>query len=280
MRTFSFEFFPPKDEIAAVDFGINIGTLLHLSPSFVTVTYGAGGSDRTRTFALVDYLQNKVGLKTVAHYTCVESSREQIKADLALLRDLGIDRFMLLRGDPQKGFDRFQRPRDGFTYASELIAFVRSLYGDEVTIGGGAYPEKHPETTSLEEDLRHLKAKVDAGCDFLITQFFFDNRCYFDFVSRARAAGIGCPIIPGILPITHYHQLARFVGISGSYLPHSFLQELESNKTIPRKIAQIGRDYAIAQCRDLLVSGAPGIHFYTLNKSRATVEIFESLLGA
>lgn len=280
MRTFSFEFFPPKDEIAAVDFGINIGKLLRLSPSFVTVTYGAGGSDCARTFALVDYLQNKVGLKTVAHYTCVESSKEKVKTDLAILRDMGIDRFMLLRGDPQGGADKFQAPQDGFAHASELIAFARTLYGHKVTIGGGAYPEKHPEAVSPEGDLQYLKRKVEAGCDFLITQFFFDNSRYFDFVTRARAAGIECPIIPGILPITHYRQLARFVRISNAHIPDHFLRELESCKSSSERIAQIGRDYAIAQCRDLLVSGAPGIHFYTLNKSRATVEIFESLVGA
>ena len=278
MRTFSFEFFPPKDEIAAVDFGINIGKLLRLSPSFVTVTYGAGGSSRERTFALVDYLHNKVGLKTVAHYSCVDASRQKIEEDLAALDAMGIDRLMLLRGDPQKGAERFERPVDGFSYASELIAFTRERYGDRFAIGGGAYPEKHPEAASPEEDLLFLKRKVDAGCDFLITQFFFDNSRYFDFVARARAAGIDCPIIPGILPVTHYNQLERFVRISGASIPDDFLRELERHKAASDKIAQIGREYATAQCRDLLVGGAPGIHFYTLNKSRATVEIFESFV--
>ena len=280
MRTFSFEFFPPKDEIAAVDFGINIGRLLRLSPSFVTVTYGAGGSSRERTFALVDYLHNKIGLKTVAHYTCMDASRDKIAADLAALHAMGIERLMLLRGDPQKGACRFTAPTDGFAYASELIAFTRTHYGDHFSIGGGAYPEKHPEAVSPEEDLQHLKKKVDAGCDYLITQFFFDNNRYFDFVTRARAVGIACPIIPGILPITHYSQLERFVHISGASIPPTLLHDLEANKTSPPAIARIGRDYAIAQCRDLLIAGVPGIHFYTLNKSRVTVEIFESLLGA
>jgi methylenetetrahydrofolate reductase (NADPH) len=279
MRTFSFEFFPPKDEIAAVDFGINIGRLLRLSPSFVTVTYGAGGSSRERTFALVDYLHNKIGLNTVAHYTCVDASREKIIADLAALRAMGINRLMLLRGDPQKGVDSFRAPTDGFPNASELIAFTRSLYGNEFSIGGGAYPEKHPEALSREEDVLNLQKKVDAGCDFLITQFFFDNHRFFDFITRARSAGITCPIIPGILPITHYSQLERFVRISGATIPQALLHNLEANKTSPHKIAQIGSDYAITQCRDLLMAGVPGIHFYTLNKSRATIEIFESLMS-
>jgi methylenetetrahydrofolate reductase (NADPH) len=187
---------------------------------------------------------------------------------------------MLLRGDPQKGANRFETPPNGFSYASELIAFTRELFGDQFSIGGGAYPEKHPDAASLEEDVMNLKKKVDAGCDYLITQFFFDNNRYFDFVVRAQATGITCPIIPGILPITHYNQLDRFVHISGAHIPQTFLHELEANKTSPQKITQIGRDYAIAQCRDLLMRGVPGIHFYTLNKSRVTVEIFESLLGA
>ena len=280
MRTFSFEFFPPKDEISAIDFGINIGRLLRLSPSFVTVTCGAGGSNSDRPFALVDYLQNKIGLKTVAHYTCVEASRTKIASDLAALHAIGIEHLMLLRGDPQKESGRFKTPIDGFTYASELITFTRSLYGNAFSIGAGAYPEKHPEAPSPEEDLLHLKRKVDAGCDFLITQFFFDNSRYFDFVARAKRAGINCPIIPGILPITHYSQLERFIRISGASVPKLFLRQLEVNKTFPQKIAQIGRDHAIAQCRDLILAGAPGIHFFTLNKSRATVEIFECLLGA
>ena len=279
MRSFSFEFFPPKDEIAAVDFGINIGRLLRLSPSFVTVTYGAGGSDRDRTFALVDYLQNKVGLKTMAHYTCIEAPKEKIKADLLALYGMGIRQFMLLRGDPQKGSERFVTPEGGFAHASDLVTFARELLGPEVLIGGGCYPEKHPEALSMEEDLAHLKEKVAAGCNFLITQFFFDNARYFDFVARARAAGISCPIIPGILPISQYSQLARFVRISGAHIPDSLQKELDAHKDQPEQIAQIGREYAVAQCRELLMMGAPGIHFYTLNKSRSTVEIFESLLG-
>ena len=280
MRTFSFEFFPPVDEIGAVDLGINIGRLIRLAPSFVAVTYGAGGSSRERTFALVNYLQNKVGLKTVAHYSCAEASREKITSDLTTLHAMGIDRLMLLRGDPPKGEQRFVTPAGGFSHASELITFTRALYGNAFTIGAGAYPEKHPEALSAETDLYYLKKKVEAGCDFLITQFFFDNNRYYEFVTRARAAGIHCPLIPGILPITHYGQLERFVRISGASIPPHFLAELTDHKDSPDKIAKIGRDYAIAQCRDLLISGAPGIHFYTLNKSRATVEIFECLLGA
>jgi methylenetetrahydrofolate reductase (NADPH) len=275
-RTYSFEFFPPKDEIAAVDFGFNVGQLLRLSPSFVTVTYGAGGSTQERTFALVDYLQNKIGLTTMAHYTCVNASRSKVEADLKRLLELKIENFMLLRGDPPKGEGAFVPHSDGFSYASELIAFAKERF--DISIGGAAYVEKHPEAVSLDADMASLKKKVDAGADFLLTQLFFSNDLYLDFVKRARANGINCRIIPGIIPITSFGQIKRFGEMSGSFIPQELVAQMEANKENPEKIYQIGMDFAIKQCRDLLVMGAPGIHFYTLNKSRATVEIFETLM--
>ncbi|NLA15751.1 MAG: methylenetetrahydrofolate reductase [NAD(P)H] [Bacteroidales bacterium] len=277
-KTFSFEFFPPRDQIAAVDLGINIGQLLRLGPAFVSVTYGAGGSTQSRTFELVDYLKNRVGLNTVAHYTCVGSDKKKTLDDLRMLRSRGLQNFMLLRGDPQAGSEKGFIPcKDGFSNATELIAFARE-HIEDCCIGGGAYPEVHPESPDAETDLKNLKKKVDAGCDFLVTQFFFDNRRYFDFVARARKEGITCRIIPGIIPLTKYDQLERFVKLSRATVPPVFLEQLETNKTNPDAIYNIGMDFAIRQCRDLLMLGAPGIHFYTLNKSRATVEIYQTLM--
>jgi methylenetetrahydrofolate reductase (NADPH) len=275
-RTYSFEFFPPKDEISAVDFGFNVGQLVKLNPSFVTVTYGAGGSTQERTFALVDYLQNKIGLTTMAHYTCVNSSRSKIEDDIKKLKELGIDNAMLLRGDPPKGQGTFVPHPDGFSYASELIAFARANF--DICIGSAAYPEKHPEADSINNDIINLRKKVDAGADFLVTQLFFNNNQYFEFVTKAKAEGINCRIIPGIIPITAYQQIKRFTNMSGGSLPMALRDMMESYKDNPSKVYQIGMDYAIQQCRDLLIMGSPGIHFYTLNKSRATVEIFETLL--
>lgn len=275
-RTYSFEFFPPKDEISAVDFGINIGKLLKLSPSFVTVTYGAGGSTQERTFALVDYLQKKIGLTTMAHYTCVNASRAKVEADLAYLKGLGIDNLMLLRGDPPKGEGKFVPHPEGFAYASELIAFGKNK--QDICVGGGAYIEKHPEASDLSTDLKNLKTKVESGADFLVTQLFFDNNLYLNFVKQARQIGINCRIIPGIIPITHYNQIKRFTQMSGASIPQEILNQMNTYQDNPDKVYQIGMDYAIQQCRDLLVMGAPGLHFYTLNKSRATVEIFETLM--
>ncbi len=274
-RTFSFEFFPPKDEISAVDFGINVGQLMRLSPSFVTVTYGAGGSTQDRTFNLVDYLQNKIGLTTVAHYTCVNATREKVERDLQYLGSVNIENLMLLRGDPPTGDTKFIPPSDGFRYASELISYVDENF--DFCKAGACYIEKHPESFSIDEDIANLKIKVSSGLDFLITQLFFDNKHYFNFVKKVRKAGITCRIIPGIIPITSYKQIERFTKMSGTKIPAELLDNLESYKDNAIKTYQAGIDYTIRQCKELLAGGAPGIHFYTLNKSRAAVEIFESL---
>jgi methylenetetrahydrofolate reductase (NADPH) len=275
-RTYSFEFFPPKDEISAVDFGINVGQLLKLNPSFVSVTYGAGGSTQERTFALVDLLQNKTGLNTMAHYTCINAPRAKVESDLTYLKGIGIDNFMLLRGDPPKGEEVFVAHAEGFAHASELISFAKSKL--DICACGAAYVEKHPEALTLEKDLEHLKHKVDAGADFLITQLFFENDKYFSFVKSAQRMGIKKRIIPGIIPITAYSQIKRFGQMSGSSIPEEIIDKMNTYKDNPGKIYQVGMDFAIQQCRDLLVMGAPGLHFYTLNKSRATIEIFETLV--
>ncbi len=274
-RTFSFEFFPPKDEISAVDFGINVGQLMRLSPSFVTVTYGAGGSTQGRTFNLVDYLQNKIGLTTVAHYTCVGADRDKITEDLKYLQSINIQNLMLLRGDPPKENTKFEPVKGGFKHASELISFVEDEF--DFCKAGACYFEKHPEAHSFEEDLANLKLKVASGADFLISQLFFDNKYYFNFIDRAREVGIQSRIIPGIIPITSFKQIERFTKMSGTQIPQELTVRLEEHKDNPAKTYQIGIDYTIKQCQELLAGGAPGIHFYTLNKSRAAVEIFESL---
>lgn len=276
-RTFSFEFFPPRDEISAVDFGINVGQLMKLDPSFVTVTYGAGGSTQERTFALVDYLQNKIGLTCMAHYTCVNATRERVEEDLNHLVDIGIENLMLLRGDPPDGQKVFIPPENGFQHASELISYASEKFS--FCHAGACYVDKHPEATSLEEDISHLKKKVDAGSDFLITQLFFENKNYFRFIELVRQAGIYCRIIPGIIPITSFKQIERFTRMSGAEIPEELVQKLESNKDDPETTYRIGMEYSIRQCRELLSNDAPGLHFYTLNKSRAAVEIFETLSG-
>lgn len=274
-RTYSFEFFPPKDYATAVKFGINAGQLMKLDPSFVTVTYGAGGNTQENTFNLVDLFKNDLGFVSMAHYTCVNATKEKIAYDMRTLQDMGIENVMLLRGDPPKGETKFPENTDGFNYGSDLIRFVRDNY--DFCIGAGAYPEKHVEATSVEEDLINLRIKVDAGADFLITQMFFDNKYYWDFVNKAEQKGISQRIIPGIIPITNFKNIKKFAKITGAKIPDSIAKKMEPYQNKPNEIYKIGLELAIEQATDLLENGAPGLHFYTLNKSRAAIDLYESL---
>ncbi len=273
--TFSFEFFPPKSFSSILELGINIGQLMKLSPSFISVTYGAGGTTQDASFDLIDYIQNKIGLSTAAHYTCVNATKEKVVRDMNYLESKNIENLILLRGDPPKGATHFNEHAGDFAHASDLISFVSEL--GNFDIGAAAYPETHPESVSPEEDIRYLKLKVEQGVDFLITQLFFDNQYYYDFVKRARQAGIDIPIIPGIMPATNFKQVKRFTEMIGASIPAGLIAALESHQGQPQKTYDIGVEYAIKQCRELLEFGVPGLHFYTLNKSRATVDIFSEI---
>jgi methylenetetrahydrofolate reductase (NADPH) len=274
-KTFSFEFFPPKSYGAAIEFGINVGKLIGLSPSFVSVTYGAGGSTHTTSFELCDFLQNKIGLTCMAHYTCVNTSREKIEKDLDYLYDRNIRNLMLLRGDPPKDDIAYFTKKSEFRYASDLVkvAFEQNRF----CIGVAGYPEKHIESKDADSDIRNLVNKVNNGADFIVTQMFFDNRYYFDFVERARKAGITMRIIPGIIPITNFSQIKKFSQMCGATIPAEISELMEPCQENSKKSYQLGVDLAIKQCEYLLKNGAPGIHFYTLNKSQAAWDIFASL---
>ncbi|MFO8002257.1 MAG: methylenetetrahydrofolate reductase [NAD(P)H] [Marinilabilia sp.] len=274
-RTFSFEFFPPKDYTSAIKFGINAGQLMKLSPSFVSVTYGAGGSTQGNTFDLVNLVQNELGFTSMAHYTCVNATKEKIAYDMRVLQDMGVENVMLLRGDKPKGEDLLDPNPDGFNYASDLAAFVKENY--DFCVGGGAYPEKHIEAGTLEEDLENLKKKVDAGTDFLVTQFFFDNEYYWNFMNKVEQKGIKCRVIPGVIPITNYKQIKKFGEMAGANIPKEISEKMEPYQDNPKEVYKIGLDIAIQQVSDLLENDAPGIHFYTLNKSSAAIALYESL---
>lgn len=274
-RTYSFEFFPPKDYLTAVKFGINAGQLMKLDPSFVSITYGAGGSTQENTFSLVDLFHNNLGFVSMAHYTCVNATKEKIAYDMRVLQDMGIENVMLLRGDPPKGEKSFPKNPDGFNYGCDLVRFVNENY--DFCIGAGAYPEKHIEAKSTEEDLINLRMKVDAGADFLITQMFFDNRYYWEFLNKARQKGINCRIIPGIIPMTNYKNISKFAKGIGATVPEKIQKRMEPHQDNPKEIYKIGLDVAIEQATDLLENGAPGLHFYTLNKSRAAIDLYDSL---
>jgi methylenetetrahydrofolate reductase (NADPH) len=272
---FSFEFFPPKDEAAAATLMETVEQLKALNPDFVSVTYGAGGSTRAKTLELVARIKHTIGIEAMAHLTCVGHSKTEIRSILKDLADHGIENILALRGDPPKGQSAFKPHPDGFHYANELAAEIART--GRFCFGVAGYPEKHPEARTLEEDLQHLKRKVDTGAAFITTQLFFHNGHYFDFVARARALGIRVPIIPGIMPVTNFSQIQRFTAQCGATLPADFTRELESVQVNTEAVTRAGVRHAALQGEELLRKGAPGIHFYTLNKSRATREILEHL---
>jgi methylenetetrahydrofolate reductase (NADPH) len=275
---FSFEFFPPKTDEGVRQLFETVELLRPLGPAFVSVTYGAGGSTRQRTVELVKRLKRETEVEAMAHVTCVGSSRDEIAEVLDEVADAGIQNVLALRGDPPAGQARFEPHPQGFRYASELVAFVRSERQRwRFCVGAAAYPEGHVETRDLSADLRHLKEKVDAGVDFLVTQLFFQNPCYERFVERARAAGIQVPIVPGIMPFTNVEQVERFTAMCGAGIPAQLRAAMEVRRADGEAALQLGVAYATLQCADLLRRGAPGIHFYTLNRSPSTRAILAAL---
>jgi len=274
---FSFEFFPPKTEEGIKNLYGTIEELAPLKPSFVSVTYGAGGTTRDLTVDLTARIKHEIGLEAMAHLTCVGHSADEIAAVVDRLRDAGIENILALRGDPPKGATEFVRAENGFGYAQELTRFLRSRYQDTLCLGGACYPESHVEATSAEEDLEHLKGKADAGVDFLVTQLFFDPADYFRFVERARALGIRQPIVPGIMPVTNVAQLERFTSMCGAGIPSALRARLERVRDDEQGVIQTGIEWATEQCRTLLDAGAPGVHFYTLNRSLSTRMVYLNL---
>lgn len=273
---FSFEFFPPKTDEGVANLLRTLEDLAPLEPGFVSVTYGAGGSTRDRTLELVTRIKAETHIEAMAHLTCVGHTREELRELLQRLADAKLDNVLVLRGDPPLGQKTFTPAEGGFTYASELVRFIREE-DFNFCMGGACYPEGHVETASRDDDLRHLKAKVDAGLDFVVTQLFFDNAFYFDFVERARRAGINVPIVPGIMPITNYEQVQRFTRMCGATVPMRLGLQMERVKDQPDAVVQLGVAHATVQCMELLSRGVPGIHFYTLNKSPATRMIVSAL---
>jgi methylenetetrahydrofolate reductase (NADPH) len=276
--TFSFEFYPPKTAAGEAALMATLNELSELEPGFVSVTCGAAGTPQGDITALVERIQREHGLLSMAHLTCTGLPVDALNRRLERLRDAGIRNVLALRGDPPAGTTRFEAVEGGLRYASELVALIHER-GHPFTVGGAAYPEGHVETPSRDTDLLHLKAKVDAGLDFVITQLFFDNAFYFDFVERCRKVGITVPIVPGIMPITNYAQVQRFTRMCGATVPMRLALQLEKIKDRPEAVTQLGVAHATVQCLELLERGVPGIHFYTLNQSPATRMIVSALRG-
>ncbi|MBX2810291.1 MAG: methylenetetrahydrofolate reductase [NAD(P)H] [Myxococcales bacterium] len=274
---FSFEFFPPKTQVGEENLWSVLKELVELRPSYVSVTYGAGGSTRNKTVDISHRIQSELKIDAMTHLTCVGSTRDELAEMVDSSMANGLHNVLALRGDPPKGQKIFAKAEGGFGYADELTAFLKNRYGDRVCLGGACYPEGHIEAPSLEKDLDFLKRKVDAGAEFLITQLFFDNRVYFDFVDRARGAGIHVPIIPGIMPVQNFEQIKRFTAMCGASIPSDLYAALEKRADSPERVQELGVVHATIQSLGLIQGGAPGIHFYTLNRSAATRDILGAI---
>lgn len=272
---FSFEVFPPKEEVGASGLFDALRDLSEFDPAFISCTYGAMGSTRDVTRDLVIQIKRDLGLTAAFHFTCVGAGRAEIQQYVEYLKKEGVHLVVALRGDPPQGETRFTKPADGFSYANELVSFLKRIDGFSLAVAG--YPEGHYESPDLATDLANLKRKVDAGADIVITQLFFDNRLYFDFVDRAREAGIIVPIIPGIMPILSTKQIERIARLGKVSIPKPLRKKLLRDQDDPAKIRGIGIQHATEQCRELLSRKVPGIHFYILNKSYSTRRVIEGI---
>jgi methylenetetrahydrofolate reductase (NADPH) len=272
---FSFEFFPPKTDDGWRNLRGALESLVALEPAFASVTYGAGGSTRDRTLEVTKWLGDELGIEAMAHLSCVGATRDDLRQILDGIQAAGIDNVLALRGDPPRGETEWRPHPGGLHYSTELAALITEGY--DFGVGAACFPEVHPEAPDLAHDLRFLKRKVQSGVSFLITQLFFDNELYFRFVEEARAAGIDVPIIPGIMPITDVKQIKTITGMCGATIPPALLEQLEIRADDPEAVLQLGVSYSTLQCAELLARDAPGIHFYTLNRSPATRAILSAL---
>jgi len=273
--SFSFEFFPPKTDVGERNLFAALAELRTLEPAFVSVTYGAGGSTRGRTIEIVKRIREEYGLEAMAHFTCVGATVAELRETLEEMRLAGIDNVLALRGDPPAGEDEWRKTDGGLEYSRELVELISADY--PFAVGAACFPETHIHAVSPEADLGHLAEKVAAGVDFLITQLFLDNSLYFDFLERARNAGIEVPIIPGVMPITQVGQIERMAALCGSAIPDELHSELRARDGDAEAVLDFGVAYATLQCAELLAAGVPGIHFYTLNRSPATRAILSAL---
>jgi methylenetetrahydrofolate reductase (NADPH) len=279
--TFSFEFFPPKTDEASEELFRNIATLQALQPSFVSVTYGAGGSTRDRTHDLVVRIQKETSLTAVSHLTCVCHSLDEMTAILDRYAASGIKNVLALGGDPPKTIVNYKRENDAFQYADQLVSFIRSRTNAPdrrgFGVGVAGFPEGHPGCPNRLKEMDYLKAKVDAGADYICTQLFFDNRDFYDFRERCELAGITVPIVAGVMPIASKHGMVRMAELAlGAKIPAKLLKAV-GRCADDDAVARVGTHWATEQCRDLLDNGVRGIHFYTLNKSDATRQIYQNL---
>lgn len=274
--TLSFEFFPPKTPKQEENLYEVISRLKQFSPDFVSVTCGAMGTTREKTFFWTKEIKQRFQIEPVAHLTCVAATRSSILQQLEELERIGVENILALRGDPPEGQEKFIPPSDGFHFAKELIAYIKKRKS-VFCLGAAGYPEGHRESPSLEKDVQYLKEKVEAGAEYIITQLFFDNLHYFNFVERCRKIGIKIPIIPGIMPVTGLKQIRKFTEVCGATIPAALLGRLEKFKDDPEATLGIGVEQALAQCRELRAARVPGFHFFVLNQAEPISRILKEL---
>ncbi|HVU16156.1 MAG TPA: methylenetetrahydrofolate reductase [NAD(P)H] [Candidatus Didemnitutus sp.] len=274
----SLEFFPPKDDAQLDAMRVTASALQRIAPSFVSVTYGAGGTTRERTAKASAILKDDFGFTVMPHLTCVGHSRAELHAVADRIHEGGFRNIMTLRGDPPKGESTYQPSPDGLRYASELVSLLKSRHAD-FCLGVAGYPEKHPEAASVDSDLDNLKRKVDAGGSFVTTQLFFDNDVYYRFVERCRARGITVPIVPGIMPVLSLKQVQRFTSMCGAKLPEKLTRRLEAAGETPDVVEALGIEWALTQIRDLLARGAPGYHLYIMNRAKSALALAAGLVA-
>ncbi len=275
---FSFEFFPPKTDEGEATLRNTLEVLKDDQPDYVSVTYGAGGTTRNRTVEITKTIKRDLGIEAMAHLSCVGEPKERLVDLLEEIEAAGIENVLALRGDPPRGETEWRAHPGGLSFSVELIRLIKERFG--FCVGAAGFPEVHLDAPDRASDLRYAREKVEAGAEFLITQLFFDNEVYFEYVEEARAAGIEVPIIPGIMPITNYGQIRRFTDLCGATIRENLERQLDGRADDPEAVAELGVAYATLQCSDLLARGAPGIHFYTLNRSPATRAILAALRAA
>jgi len=273
----SFEFFPPKTEEGEKQLFETIKKLEKVKPTFVSVTYGAGGSTRDRTRNVVKKIHEETKLTVMAHLTCIAHTKEELIDILQDYQSIGIENILALRGDVPRDKPDWRPPEGACRYAKELVELIKEKFNDKFSVGVASYPEGHPESPNLEWEVKYFKEKVEAGADFSITQMFFVNEYYYRFVDMCEKAGINIPIIPGIMPITNFKQIRKFAALCGATIPQNLIDKMEKVEGNPEEIKKIGIEFAINQCLDLIEQGVPGLHFYTLNKSDATIKIYEAI---
>ena len=268
----SFELFPPRAEKGEKALYSHVEKLVELSPSYITCTYGAGGSTQSKTLDIIGQVKQRFGLPVASHLTCVGSTKDQLRDYLNRAQGQGVDYIVALRGDPPKGETEFKAVEDGLSYANELVSLIRDDFGDAFGIAVAGYPEKHQQAPSMEVDLQNLKRKVDAGADGVITQLFYSNDDFFEFRDRCEQMGINVPIVPGLLPVTSLAQIQRIASLCAAKLPADFVEEL-GRKEDEDWQTKVGIEFATKQVQELIDRGVAGLHFYLLNKSQATLQV-------